>query len=213
MYQPPHFKDEDLARQHGLIRSHPFGLLVTAGAGGLQANGIPFVLDPDASARGTLRGHLARPNPQWRDCLDGCPAVVVFQGPEHYVTPSWYATKRETEKVVPTWNYVMVQARGTARAIEDGGWLHAQIRALTDMMEGNRPTPWAVDDAPESFVAGQVRGIVGIEIVIDALDGKWKASQNRPEADREGVADGLGQIGTEAADAMAALVAQRRSSP
>jgi transcriptional regulator len=212
MYQPPHFRDDDLLRQHDLIVAYPLGLLVTSGASGLQANAIPFVLDRGASAHGTLRGHLARPNPQWRDCLEGCPALVVFQGPEHYVTPSWYATKRETGKVVPTWNYVMVQASGTATAIEDDGWLHAQIRALTDMMEGRLPAPWAVDDAPESFVAGQVRGIVGIEIAIASLEGKWKASQNRPEADRDGVSRGLAELGTPAATDMATLVSRRRAT-
>ena len=211
MYQPPHFRETDLARQHALIRQHQFGMLVTDGAGGLMANGIPFLVDPEASELGTLRGHLARANMQWRDCLGGCPALVIFQGPEHYVTPSWYATKRETAKVVPTWNYAMVQARGTATAIEDAAWLHRQIRGLTDMMEARRAEPWAVDDAPADFLASQVKGIVGIEIVLTAIDGKWKASQNRPESDRAGVIEGLSEIGTGEAEAMAALVAKGRS--
>ncbi|MCP8939815.1 FMN-binding negative transcriptional regulator [Alsobacter sp. SYSU M60028] len=211
MYQPPLFRETDRERQHALIRENPFGLFVTAGAGGLIANGIPFVLDADGPGPGVLRGHVARANPQWRDCVGGCPALVVFQGPEHYVTPSWYATKAETGKVVPTWNYAMAQARGTARAIEDPAWLHAQIRALTGQMEGSRAAPWAVDDAPADFLAGQVKGIVGIEIALEALDGKWKVSQNRPEADRAGVVAGLGEIGTDAAAAMAALVAKGRT--
>jgi transcriptional regulator len=211
MYQPPHFRETDVDRQYALIRARPFGLLITAGPGGLQANGIPFVLDPAPAPFGMLRGHVAKANPQWRDCLGGCPAIVVFQGPEHYVTPSWYETKKETGKVVPTWNYVMVQARGTARAIEDAAWLHAQVRALTDMMETDRPEPWAVDDAPAPFLESQVKGIVGIEIAIASLDGKWKASQNRPEPDRAGVESGLADIGTAEAQAMAAAVAKGRA--
>jgi transcriptional regulator len=205
MYQPPHFAETDLARQHAFLAAHPFGLLVTAGPGGLMANGIPWVLDPQTGL-GVLRGHLARPNAQWRECGEGLDALVVFQGAEHYVTPSWYATKQETHRVVPTWNYAMVQVRGRARAIEDSAWLHTQIRALTDRMEGRRPQPWAVDDAPAPFVEGQVRGIVGIEITITSIDGKVKASQNRSEADRTGVVEGLAAEGTEAAATMAALV-------
>lgn len=208
MYQPPHFREDDLGRQHALMRAHPFGLLVTGGAGGLQANGIPFVLD-DSAGLGILRGHVARANPQWRECLGGCDALVVFQGEEHYVTPSWYETKRETGKVVPTWNYVMVQARGRARAVEDAAWLHAQIRALTARHEGQRPVPWAVEDAPEDYIASQVKGIVGIEVEIAAIEGKWKVSQNRPQRDREGVVDGLEAEGGEPAARMAALVRER----
>jgi transcriptional regulator len=189
MYQPPHFREERLALQHALIRRCPLGLLVSAGPSGPTANPLPFVLDAAASERGTLRAHLARANPQWREL--GGEALVVFQGAEGYVTPSWYATKRETGKVVPTWNYVMVQARGPVRVIEDEGWLREQIEALTRMQEGARSEPWAVDDAPAPFVAAQIRGIVGIEIEIARLEGKWKVSQNRPEADRRGVADGL----------------------
>ena len=189
MYQPPHFREERLALQHALIRRFPLGLLVSAGPSGPMANPLPFVLDADASPRGTLRGHLARANPQWRELAGE--ALVVFQGADGYVTPSWYATKRETGKVVPTWNYVMVQARGPVRVIEDEGWLREQIEALTRMQEGARAEPWAVDDAPAPFVAAQIRGIVGIEIEIARIEGKWKVSQNRPEADRRGVAAGL----------------------
>ena len=208
MYQPPHFVEDDLARKQAFLRDHPFGLLVTAGAGGLAVNGLPWLLDAQDGAA-VLRGHVARANGQWRDCVGGIDALVVFQGPDHYVSPSWYATKAQTHKVVPTWNYAMVQARGVARAIDDPAWLHRQIRGLTDMMEGRRPQPWAVDDAPQPFVEAQVRGIVGIEIEIVALDGKWKASQNRSEADRAGVVEGLAGLGSEAAAAMAAIVRDR----
>ena len=208
MYQPPHFVEDDLARKQAFLRDSPFGLLVTAGPSGLQANGLPWLFDTQGGA-GVLRGHVARANGQWRDCLGGIDALVVFQGPDHYVSPSWYATKAQTHKVVPTWNYAMVQARGVARAIEDPAWLHRQIRGLTDMMEGRRPQPWAVDDAPPPFIEAQVRGIVGIEIEVVALDGKWKASQNRSEADRAGVVEGLAGLGSEAAATMAAMVRDR----
>lgn len=209
MYEPPLFRETDTERQHALMRAHPFALLVTSGPSGLLANGIPFLLDPAAGPMGTLRCHVARANPQWRDCVGGIDALVVFQGPDHYVTPSWYETKRETGKVVPTWNYAMVQVRGRALAVEDADWLHAQIRALTQGHEGTRSEPWAVDDAPPDFTASQVKGIVGIEIAIAAIEGKWKVSQNRPAADRAGVIAGLGTENTPEAATMAALVAER----
>lgn len=209
MYQPPLFREDRLEIQHALIRAHPFGLLVSAGRGGLMANAVPFVLDASASAKGTLRAHVARANPHWQDFTgDGCDGLVVFQGPQAYVTPSWYATKQETHKVVPTWNYAMVQARGRCVAHEEAAWLRPQVEALTSGHEAARRVPWAVSDAPEDFIAMQLRGIVGIEIVIAAIEGKWKVSQNRPEADRRGVHAGfVGEGETHAA--MAALVADR----
>jgi len=224
MYQPEHFREERLEVQHALIRAHPLGLLISHGADGLSANPVPFLLhEADATAPlGTLRAHVARANPQWRDFLAGGPggasgdgtvaagaggdALVVFQGADTYVTPSWYATKRETGKVVPTWNYAVVQVRGRPRVVEDDAWLARQIEALTAVHEGGRPAPWAVSDAPARYVEMQRRGIVGLEIAITRIDGKWKVSQNRTEADRRGVADGLAAAG-EAGAAMAALVA------
>jgi transcriptional regulator len=191
MYEPPLHRQEDRAAIEALMRAHPLGLLVSHGAGGLLANAIPFTRVEDGSAHGLLRAHLARANPQWRD-LDGAEALVVFQGPNAYVTPSWYATKRETGKVVPTWNYVMVQARGTARVVNEADWLRAEVERLTDARERTREHPWAVGDAPEDFIAQQLRAIVGLEITVTDLRGKWKASQNRPAADREGVIAGLG---------------------
>jgi transcriptional regulator len=212
MYQPPHFREEHLEAQHALIRAHPFGLLVSAGPNGLVADPLPFVLDAAASPRGTLRGHLARANPHWRD-LDGArESLVVFQGVDHYITPSWYETKRETGKVVPTWNYVMVQAYGTVRVIEDRDWLAGQITELTRRNEARRPAPWAVTDAPAAFVESQIRGIVGLEIVISRLEGKWKLSQNRPERDRQGVIEGLSAADDAASGEMAALVAAATKS-
>jgi transcriptional regulator len=209
VYQPPHFREDDLAVQHALIESHPLGLLVTAGPGGLMANPIPFLVDPMSSERGTLRAHLARANPQWRELAQVAEALVIFQGPQDYISPSWYATKRETHKVVPTWNYVTVHAWGRPVVIEDQEWLRRQIGDLTRLRERTQPEPWAVEDAPAPFVAAQIKGIVGIEIEIARLEGKWKVSQNRPPADREGVVEGLAGQG-EASAAMAALVASRR---
>ncbi|ACA20852.1 FMN-binding negative transcriptional regulator [Methylobacterium sp. 4-46] len=208
MYQPPHFREDRLGVQHDLIRAHPLGLLVTAGPGGLMANPIPFLIDGQASERGTLRAHLARANPQWRDLGAVAECLVVFQGPQDYVTPSWYETKRETGKVVPTWNYATVHAWGAPRVIEEAGWLRRQIEDLTRLREAGRPAPWAVGDAPEPFIAAQIRGIVGIEIPITRIEGKWKMSQNRPEADRAGVLAGYRAMGGEGA-AMAAAVAER----
>ena len=207
MYQPSHFREERLEAQHGLMASHPLGLLVTAGAGGLMANPIPFFLASSASEKGTLQAHLARANPQLQELEAGDECLVVFQGPQDYVTPSWYETKRETGKVVPTWNYATVHAWGKARLIEDTSWLAHHLGMLTRHKEEERSAPWEVADAPAPFIASQMKGIVGIEIKIDRLEGKWKVSQNRPEGDRKGVLAGFRGQG-EASHAMAALVAE-----
>ncbi|HEV3044229.1 MAG TPA: FMN-binding negative transcriptional regulator [Roseiarcus sp.] len=206
MYEPPLHKKESLEAQHALIRSQPLGVLVSKGPDGLEANAIPFLIDASASKLGTLRAHMARANPQWRSLGAADEALVVFQGPDRYISPNWYATKRDTGKVVPTWNYVMVQARGRPRVIEDPEWLRAQIEELTRTHEGRRPAPWAVSDAPADFVAMQVKAIVGVEIEIARIAGKWKASQNRPAADREGVIEGLTAEGEPMALDMAEIV-------
>ena len=161
MYVPPHFAETDPSVLHALIRAHPLGLLITASGAGLVANPVPFLLDTSAGTV-VLRAHLARSNPQWTHIRDGASVLVVFQGDEAYVTPSWYASKQAHGKVVPTWNYAMVQVRGAASAHEDAGWLGAQIAALTDSREGARAAPWSVEDAPERFIEAQKRGIVGI---------------------------------------------------
>lgn len=209
MYQPPHFREDRLEVQHALIRAHPLGLLVTNGKTGLLANPIPFVLDEAASPLGTLRAHLSRANPQWRDFDPEQEALVVFQGTETYITPSWYATKRETGKVVPTWNYAIVQAYGRMQVKDDPEWLLRQITAMTSAQEASRQEPWAVSDAPAEFLTAQMKGIVGVEIEISRIDGKWKVSQNRPEADRRGVAKGLRKAMTADALHMAELVDNR----
>jgi transcriptional regulator len=203
MYLPEAFREDRPEVLHDLIRGHPLALLISAGPGGIVANPVPFLSYPE---EGVLRAHVARANGQWRELAAAPDCLVVFQGPAAYVTPSWYASKAEHGKVVPTWNYAVVEARGRTRIVQDAGWLRRQIDDLTMAREGARPAPWAVSDAPEPFVAAQLRGIVGIEVAVTALTGKWKVSQNRPEADRAGVAEGLG---AEGADAMSRLVAER----
>jgi transcriptional regulator len=208
MYQPSHFREDRVDIQHGLIRAHPLGLLITAGPGGLMANPIPFLVDGHGSDKGTLRAHLARANDQISEleAVDEC--LVVFQGPHEYVTPSWYATKRETGKVVPTWNYATVHVWGRPRVIPETTWIRQQIDDLTHSREHVRPQPWKVTDAPEPYVASQIKGIIGLEIPIARIEGKWKVSQNRPEADRAGVIAGLREAG-ERGEPMASLVAER----
>ena len=208
MYQPPHFREDRLEVQHGLIRAHPLALLVTAGLGGLMANAIPFTLETTATGDGVLRAHLARANPQWREFDGKLECLVIFQGPDSYITPSWYATKAETHKVVPTWNYAMVHAWGTPVVHDDAMWLRRQIDQLTSEREAHRAAPWSVADAPGPFIDAQMHGIVGIEMPIARIEGKWKVSQNRPAADRVGVHAGL-QADQGAGCPMAQLVAER----
>ena len=207
MYMPPAFRNQDLGALHDVIRSYPLGTLVTS-APELTANHVPFCIDADAGSHGfgLLRAHLARRNEQASLPAMTVDCLVLFLGVDHYVTPSWYETKRATGKVVPTWNYIAVHARGTLRIIDDALWIRRQIEALTQSHERGRSAPWAVSDAPEDFVAGQVRGIVGVEIDIVDLQGKWKLSQNRNLADRQGVAAGLTQDGDPAGTAMSAMI-------
>jgi transcriptional regulator len=208
MYQPPHFREDRLEVQHALIRAQSLGLLITAGPGGLQANPVPFLIDADGSERGTLRAHLARANPQWHELAAVAECLVVFQGSQTYISPSLYPTKHEHGKVVPTWNYITVHAWGRPQVIDDVAWLRRQVDDLTSHKEGSRPAPWSVSDAPEPYVAAQLKGIVGIEIPIARIEGKWKVSQNRPASDQAGVVAGLRGSGNDA-EIMAALVAER----
>ncbi len=207
MYLPLHFNLGEPSAQHDVIAAHPLGLLISNGPEGLIANPIPFVLDRGFGAMGRLRGHVARPNPQWQ-VLSG-EVLVVFSGLDHYISPSYYQTKRETGKVVPTWNYITVHAYGQVSVHEEAQWLAVQIRDLTLQHERNRANPWAVDDAPAPFIAAQMRGIVGIEIVLTRIEGKAKLSQNRNEADQAGVKAGLANEPDAAAQAMAALMAAK----
>ncbi|CAB3890786.1 FMN-binding negative transcriptional regulator [Achromobacter piechaudii] len=206
MYLPTAFREDDLAVQHDFIRAHPLGVVMTSGEGGLMANHIPCLLYPEGD-HGVLRLHIARANPQLRQLAAGQECLIAFHGAQAYITPSWYATKAETHKVVPTWNFVAVHAWGTPIIQDDPGWLRAQLDALTASQEKARAQPWSVDDAPADFIAAQMRAIVGVEIPISRIEGKWKVSQNRTPADRQGVAQGLA---SEAGDAvMAGLVARR----
>jgi transcriptional regulator len=206
MYQPIHFVESDLPTLHALIRAHPLGLLISADADDLQANPIPFLIDASAGPHGTLRAHVARANPQWQHLQNGAKALVVFQGSDAYVTPSWYQSKKDHGKVVPTWNYACVQVRGRVKIMDDPAWLHSQLTALTAQHESSRPETWSIGDAPADFIEMQKRAIVGIEIEITDIVGKWKVSQNRSSPDRAGVAAGLSQDGN---DAMAAMVAKK----
>jgi transcriptional regulator len=189
MYLPKHFEQTDPAALQALMREHPLATLIVPGADGITADLIPLEYLPDAGPFGKLRGHVARANPLWKQA--GTEVLAVFTGPQVYITPSWYPTKAETHKVVPTWNYTVVQARGPLRAIDDAPWLHALVTGLTAHHEAPRAQPWAVADAPEDYVQTMLRAIVGIEIELTALVGKWKVSQNRNEADRQGVVEGL----------------------
>ncbi|MEM1198654.1 MAG: FMN-binding negative transcriptional regulator [Pseudomonadota bacterium] len=193
MYVPEAFAETDLSTLHALMREHPFATLVTLNEGGLVASHVPLVLSPDDGPFGTLRGHLARPNPQWSTLDTTVDALCIFHGPEAYITPSWYPTKREHGKVVPTWNYVTVHASGPLSVHKDPEWLLANVSAVTDQQEAQRAEPWQVSDAPERFVQTMLRGIVGVELSIVKMDGKWKLSQNRPDVDREGVVSGLAE--------------------
>jgi transcriptional regulator len=209
MYNPPHFREERTGVLHRLIQEHSLATFVTLGPEGLIANHIPLILDPEPAPLGTLRGHLSRVNPQWRDSLPGVSALAIFQGPQAYITPSWYPTRLETGRVVPTWNYVVVHAHGTFRTFEDPAFLEQHVRTLTNHKEAQRPCPWSVDDAPVEFFHGQLEGIIGIEISITRLEGKWKVSQNRSATDRAGVVEGLLESGNPADKTMADLVSER----
>ncbi len=210
MYQPSAFREERVETLHELIRAHPLATLITAGAGGLIANLVPFIL-VDGGDKGTLRAHIAKANDQVGALEAGAETLVVFQGPEAYITPSWYASKQEHGRVVPTWDYVVVQVRGTPHVIDDPRWLRTQIGALTAAQEDRRSHPWKVSDAPEAFIDGQIRAIIGIEIPILTIEGKWKVSQNRSAADRQGVVRGLRDEGGN--EQMATLVADRLREP
>jgi transcriptional regulator len=211
MYLPTAFAEDRLEVKHGLIRAYPLGMLVIPGAAP-TADLVPFALYPDEgqAGLGVLRAHVARGNPAWRALASGgVECLVVFQGPEAYISPSWYATKATSHKVVPTWNYAMVQVRGAARVVEDAAWLRRLLGDLTAMQESGLPQPWAVSDAPPDFVDGLLKAIIGIEIPIASIAGKWKVSQNRGTADAEGVVAGLTSRSADGAAAMAALVAER----
>ena len=209
MYIPPHFREERIDVLHHLIRQHSLATLVTLGPDGLLANHLPMIVDPAPAPLGTLRGHLSKANRQWRDSLPSVPALAVFQGPAAYISPSWYPSKLETGSVVPTYNYVVVHAHGPLATFEDPVLLEQHLRNLTNAHEAAFSNSWSIDDAPPSYIRELLKGIVGIEIPIARLEGKWKLSQNRPIADRAGVVEGLSASSDTVHQEMAELISRK----
>ncbi len=207
MYQPSAFVQHDPQSMAALLGGRPLATLVHTGPDGVPAADlIPLLWEPDATGlSGRLLGHVARANPLWQ-AADGKPVLALFHGPQAYVSPSWYPSKAESGQVVPTWNYVVVQAHGRLRAIDDAAWLRSLVEALTDRHESPREEPWAVSDAPAPYLDKMLRAIVGIEIAVERLEGKWKVSQNRTPRDRLGVETGLRAEPGDDARAMASLV-------
>ncbi|HKU17483.1 MAG TPA: FMN-binding negative transcriptional regulator [Steroidobacteraceae bacterium] len=198
MYVPRHFAENRVEVLHDLIRRHPLGVLVAATPDGPEASHVPFEIDPQPQPFGTLRCHLARANPLWEQIAADEPVLVVFQGEHGYVSPGWYPAKQEHGKVVPTWNYVAVHAYGNARVVHDAAWLRRMVEDLTNRHEQGRADPWHVNDAPADYIEKMLGAIVGVEIPLARLIGKWKLSQNRSSADRHGVVAGLGRDGSAA---------------
>lgn len=191
MYMPSAFRQDDLAELHAQLQASPLALLTSAGAAGVQASHLPLLLAPDEGEFGTLYGHFARANPHWRDLQGGAEALAVFSGPDAYISPGWYPAKAEHGKVVPTWNYIAVHARGPVELIEEPEHLLQIVSRLSDQHESGRERPWAVSDAPRDYLDSMLRAIVGFALPIHRLEGKWKLGQNRSAADQAGVRDGL----------------------
>jgi transcriptional regulator len=208
MYLPLYFREERVPVLHALIGERPLATLVTIGPDGMTANHIPMLIDPEPLPFGTLLGHVARGNPVWRDA--GTSALAIFTGPDHYISPSWYPAKQEHGKVVPTWNYAAVHAHGTLRVHDDREWLRALVTRLTETHEAQFERPWSVADAPADYVDGLLKAIVGIEIPIQRLEGKWKMGQNRPDADREAAAERLLEMKTPSAAEVGDLMAREK---
>ncbi len=209
MYLPASFREDRVDALHEAIRRIALGTLVTLGEDGLVASHVPVLVYPEPAPFGTLVGHVARANPQGRSLKPEVDALAVFTGPHAYVSPGWYATKRQTGKVVPTWNYVAVHASGRRRFFDDAERLRGIVTRLTDFHEQGRAEPWKVTDAPADYIAGMLKAIVGFELTIARLEGKWKMSQNRPAGDHAGIVEGL--AGEGAAPAVAAIVRAKTS--
>lgn len=208
MYLPDSFKETDVGVLHDTIRRIKFGTLVTFGPGGLVASHVPMLIDPEPAPFGTLSGHVARANPHWREAPSDTPALAIFLGPNTYISPSAYATKRKTGKVVPTWNYVAVHAYGPLQFYDDADRLLQLVTRLTDTHETGRSNRWHVSDAPTDYTRGMLKAIVGFELPIARLEGKWKMSQNRPAEDVPGIVDTLSRESDAAAE-VARIVAER----
>ena len=214
MYTPRSFAESDLPTLFDYLDAHPLAILVSAAAHPLAATHLPLILDRSAGPFGTLLGHLARANPQAKQTSSmAIDALVIFTGPDAYITPEWYATKRETGRVVPTWNYVAVHAYGTLRLHDDPEFLREHLEWLTHRHEAGRTSPWHVSDAPTDYIAQQMKAIVGLTVQIERLEGKWKMSQNREDADIAGVIGGLNASGGARDQEVASLVAARRPQP
>ena len=212
MYVPKLLEETDPDVLHGLIRTHPLGMWVTEANGELVSNHIPFLLDADRARHGTLVAHVARANPVWESFSTTVQSLVAFRGAESYITPSWYPSKQAHGRAVPTWNYAVVHASGMPKAITDRDWLLSFVSRLTDTQEASRAQPWKVADAPAEYIDRLLANIVGIEIPIERIVGKWKANQTSPPADKLGVIEGLLGRGDAQAQEMAALV-RRHAAP
>lgn len=210
---PTAFALDDLDLVHALVESVGVAQLVTVGDDRIDATLVPVVLDREAGPFGTVRAHLARANPQWRTADVTHEALLVVSGPDAYVSPAWYASKAEHGRVVPTWDYVAVHLRGRLRVHDDPAWLRGVVTQLTDRHEDGRPEPWSVDDAPGDFIDAMLRGIVGVEVEITAVEGKAKLSQNRPPADVAGVVTGLEASGDPGAVDVAEAIRRQAGLP
>lgn len=212
MYIPKAFEQADAGVLQDFIRARRFGMIVALTSQGLVANHIPFVFESAPAPFGVLRGHVARGNSVWREYSHGTEALAVFQGEDAYISPSWYPSKRDTGKAVPTWNYIVVHAYGGLRFVDDPVWVRAHLEALTDEQERGRQPRWHVSDAPADYIDALAGGVVGLELAITRLEGKWKLSQNRSRADRDGVVEGLRgegeQLASRIADAMRGIVSE-----
>lgn len=211
MYVPKQFEESRVDVLHGLIRTCPLATVVTNSDGGLNANHIPLLLSATPLPYGTLRGHVAVGNPIVGDLAQSNESLVIFHGPNAYITPSWYATKQTSGKVVPTWNYAVVHAYGVIRLVDDRDWLKRQIEELTVTNESGFDQPWSVSDAPNDYLEKMIGGIVGVEMTISKLIGKWKVSQNQPAENQTSVVDGLKAQACPGSQTMAALVENARN--
>jgi transcriptional regulator len=206
MYRPPAFREDRPEVLHGLIRQYPLGALITQGAEGLEANHIPWWLEVADSGEVRLLGHIARANPLGKSPSTRPEVLVLFQGPAHYISPGWYPTKRDHGRVVPTWNYVVVHAHGRLVFHPEPAWIRAQLERLTNQLEATQPEPWSVGDAPPEYIDALLQSVVGVEIRVDRLEGKWKISQNQPEVNREGVIRNLENKPDQTAQELARLM-------
>lgn len=191
MYNPKHFQESRPEILGAFMRAHPFATLVSLGGEGLIGTHLPLLWDPEPAPHGMLTGHIARPNPHGKSARGDMESLAIFHGAQAYISPNWYPSKREHGKVVPTWNYVAVHAYGTLRIVDDAEWLRRLVTRLTDLHEGFSAVPWKVTDAPDAFIDQMLKGIIGVELALTRVEGKWKLSQNRPEPDQAGTIAGL----------------------